>query len=132
MRKISLLLTILVLSSFISGCKKDDLKNEAGTYTGTFMVTYNSGIETGMTTLKLKNGKFSCEGNSNRIPAGGSGSYSTENGKITFNDENGWTCDFDWNLILEGEYNYSFDGKKIKIWADKNDVGHYEYNLEKN
>jgi hypothetical protein len=119
------------MAILLYSCDKDDLNIKEGTYKGTFTVTYSSGTQTGQTTLELKNGKFSCSGNSNRIPAGGSGTYSLDNGKITFNDENFWTADFDWNLILRGQYDYSFNGKKLKISADKNGVGNYEYDLEK-
>lgn len=126
-----LILIVFLLSVLLSGCSKDDLNIEEGTYAGTFTVKYNSGKQSGKTTLVLKNGTFSCTGNSNRIPAGGSGSYTFENGKITFNEVNSWTADFDWNLILSGEYNYTFNGKKLNISADKNGVGNYEYVLEK-
>jgi len=101
-----------------------------GTYSGTFTVTYSSGKKTGTTTLKLENGKYICTGNPDFIPAGGSGTYSINNDKIVFVDENFWTANFDWNLILTGEYNYTFNGKKLKISAHKNDVGFYEYDLE--
>lgn len=122
---------ILSIVTLIMGCKKDNLNIKDGTYKGTFTVTYSSGTQTGQTTLELKNGKFTCSGNSNRIPAGGSGTFSSDNGKITFNDENGWTADFDWNLILNGNYDYTFDGKKLIFSADKNNVGNYNYDLEK-
>ena len=131
MRTIYLKLTIFLIAILSYSCDKDDLNIKEGTYKGTFTVTYSSGTQTGQTTLELKNGKFSCSGNSNRIPAGGSGTYSLDNGKITFNDENFWTADFDWNLILSGQYDYSFNGNKLIISADKNGVGNYEYDLEK-
>ncbi|MBE0650672.1 MAG: hypothetical protein IH595_07500 [Bacteroidales bacterium] len=131
MKTLKLILVTLTMVTLLLGCKKDNLKIENGTYTGTFTVTYSSGTETGSTTLELKNGKYTCTGNPGRIPAGGSGSYSFDSSKITFNDVNYWTGDFDWNLILNGQYNYTFDGKNLKISADKNNVGHYEYNLEK-
>lgn len=44
------------------------------------------------------------------------------------------TCNHEskvWNFILEGQYDYQFDGKSLKIYADKNDVGHYEYRFVK-
>ncbi|MBS1578047.1 MAG: hypothetical protein JST29_00230 [Bacteroidetes bacterium] len=130
MRTIFLTLTFFSIV-FLSGCDKDGINLIEGTYEVTFTVTYNLGTQTGQTTLELKNGKFSCSGNSNRIPAGGSGIYTFDNGKITFSDENFWTADFDWNLILNGQYDYTFDGKKLKISADKNGVGHYKYDLKK-
>ena len=42
-----------------------------------------------------------------------------------------WSADFDHNLVLHGEYKYSFDGKKLTISAAKNNVGQYEYKLDK-
>lgn len=131
MGKIILTLTIFSFALLLTNCQKEDIDLQGGTYAGTFTVTYGSETQTGQTTLELENGNFTCSGNSNRIPAGGSGTYSFDKDKITFNDENLWTADFDWNLILSGEYNYTFDGKKLKIFADKNDVGIYRYDLEK-
>ena len=128
-----LIFTVLSLSLLFMSCNKDNSGTtiSEGKYKGTFTVTYNSGKQSGRTTLVLENGKYSCTGNSDRIPAGGSGTYSLDNGKITFAEENMWTADFDWNLILEGQYDYQCNGRNLKISADKNGVGHYEYNLVK-
>lgn len=131
MRTNFLILTFFFITTFLLSCQKDDSNIKDGIYKGTFTVTYNSGTQTGQTTLDLTNGKFSCSGNPDRIPAGGSGTFSFDKNKITFNDENFWTADFDGNLILSGQYDYTFNGKKLKISADRNGVGHYEYNLEK-
>ena len=123
---------IFTLVILLSSCQKDDSSIIMdGTYKGTFTVTYSSGTQSGQTSLELKDGKFSCSGNSNRIPAGGSGTFSSDNKKIAFNDENVWTADFDWNLILSGQYDYTFDEKKLMLSADKNGVGNYKYDLEK-
>jgi len=119
---------------FLSCNRNDEISKpiEEGTYSGTFTVIYSSGKRTGTTTLSLENGKYICTGNSDRIPAGGSGDYSIKDNKITFNDVNFWTAEFDWNLILKGEYNYRFNGKELTISASKNEVGYYEYDLKKN
>ena len=101
-----------------------------GAYIGTFTVTYASAKRSGTTTVVLKNGRFTCSGNPDKIPAGGSGDFTTKNDTIIFIDENNWTADFDWNLILNGRYLYKYDGKKLKFSAYKNDVGFYEYDLE--
>lgn len=131
MRTKSLIATIFSITILLSSCKKDDFEIKDGTYKGTFTVTYSPGTQSGQTTLELKNGKFSCSGNINRIPAGGSGTFSSDNKKITFSDENVWTADFDWNLILNGQYDYTFDGKNLIISTDKNGGGNYKYYLEK-
>lgn len=131
MKTVSLLFIFFTLATCLSGCKKENLRIEDGTYKGKFTVTYSSGTQSGQTTLVLKNGEFSCSGNPTKIPAGGSGTFSSNNSTITFNDVNFWTADFDWNLILSGTYDYTFNGKNLKITANKNGVGNYTYDLKK-
>ena len=126
-----LIFSIFIIALLSVGCNKPNKSIIEGKFKGKFNVTYKSGKQSGKTTLILLNGKFSCSGNSDRIPAGGSGIYSFDDKTITFSDENIWTADFDWNLILNGQYDYQFDGKNLIIYADKNDVGHYEYRLVK-
>ncbi len=132
MKKISFLLCVLIVSLLFFGCKKDTVELIDGKYTGVFTVTYSSGIKQNPVTLEFKNGRYVCSGNPDRIPAGGSGTYSVNSGKITFSEENFWTADFDWNLILNGQYNYSFDGKVLILSVGKNDVSRYEYKVERN
>ena len=120
----------IILISFL-GCDNETPKIEEGTYVGTFTVFYSSSIESGTTTIVLKDSEYNCSGNSDRIPAGGSGTYSSENGKITFTDKNFWTAEFDWGLILNGDYNYSMNGNELLLIAEKGDLGRYEYRLER-
>jgi len=122
---------ILSIVIFISSCSKEEQNLADGTYKGNFKVTYNSAVQTGQTSIEIKDGKFTCTSNANRIPAGGSGTYTFSNNKITFNEQNFYTADFDWNLILSGTYNYTFNGKTLRIFASKNGVGVYEYELLK-
>lgn len=132
MKTFKLTLLTLTMITFIVNCKKDNHQIDKGTYTGTFKVVYSSSTQTGTVTVELKSSnKYSCTGNSNYIPAGGSGDYTIDSDKINFKDEHAHTANFDWNLILNGQYNYSFDGKHLKMWADKNNVGRYEYDLDK-
>ena len=112
------------------GKNKQSLNN--GVYTGTFTVKYDDGTtRTGETTLTLEGSTYQCTGGPNYTPAGGSGSFEEKAGMITFNDVNIWTANFDWNLILDGEYKYKFNGRKLIFEADKNNVGNYHYDLEK-
>jgi len=119
----------------IEDLKIEDLKIFDGIYTGTFIVQYSLATKTGPVTLELKDGKYTCSGNYTTIPAGGFGSFLTKSGTITFNGAGAWPAigSYDMNTILNGQYNYSLDGKKLTISAVRNNiVGHYEYNLEKN
>ena len=123
----------IVLTIGIISCKKDNNDNFSGTYVGTFTVTYiDSSTFTGSTTVNiLNNRQYNCSGNTNHIPAGGSGTYSKGDNKIVFEDINLWTADFDWNLILNGEYDYLFDGNNLRLTAFKNNLGQFEYKLIK-
>jgi hypothetical protein len=124
---------IVLAISFISlKCTKNTELTLTGKYVGTFSVTYSNSTMTGNATINfIDSGHYNSTGNPNHVPAGGSGTYSMSNNKIVFKDINFWTADFDWNLILTGQYDYTFDGKNLRIFADKNNVGHYEYNLTK-
>lgn len=128
---------VIGLISLLLSCDKNEgisKSIEDGVYSGTFTVStvsYSSFKQSGATTITLKKGKYACAGNSNRVPAGGSGNFSINENKITFTDENFWYADFDWNLILNGTYDYTFDGKNLKISASKNEMGYYEYDLKK-
>ncbi|MFN5427704.1 MAG: hypothetical protein ACK5BO_06685, partial [Bacteroidota bacterium] len=59
------------------------------------------------------------------------GTFQVNKNKMIFSDDKMWTADFDWNLILNGEYEAVFDGKKLTLSANKNNVGNYRYELEK-
>lgn len=131
--KVKLLFVIIFsIVTLLLACEEEKLNLADGTYKGTFTVTYSSGTQTGQTTLEIKNGVFTCTGNSSRIPAGGSGAFSVNKRTIAFSDKNFWTADFDWNLILNGDYNYTFNGSKLKLTKSSNGgTGYYEYDLEK-
>lgn len=62
----------------------------------------------------------------------GSGSFEINGNRITFADVNYWTAEFDWNLVLNGEYSLLQTKSTIIIQARKNDVGIYTYELDKN
>lgn len=108
-----------------SGCS-DSLT--PGIYSGRFTVQYDSSKLSGETTLRLSNEKYDCDGNANRVPAGGSGIYVVDGETIIFRDDNMWTADFDWNLILKGEYKYSIRGKQLELTRVANGTS-YKYEL---
>lgn len=131
MKKIYIVIILFLIVSFIPGCKKDKLPIQDGIYTGTFTVIYSNGTQTNPVTVELKNRTYTSSSNANRIPAGGSGTFQINKNRMIFSDEKMWTADFDWNLILNGEYEAVFDGKKLTLSANKNNVGNYRYELEK-
>lgn len=131
------IILIAIVSFALISCNKDDDNNRNqtlnGNYNGTFTVEYLNG-DTFSNPVQVRfniENSYESSRNDNDIPAGGSGTYKLNNSTIDFTDVNQWTADFDWNLILNGEYNYSINGKELILSANKNDVGFYKYQLIK-
>jgi hypothetical protein len=131
MKKTYVLSMIILMVSFITGCEKDKFTIQDGIYRGIFTVSYSNGVQTGPVTVELKSGTYICSSNSNRIPAGGSGTFRIINNKMSFSDDKMWTADFDLNLLLNGDYETTFDGKKLSLTANRNNIGTYTYELER-
>jgi hypothetical protein len=121
---------MLAVALGLTSCRRDLQDPVDGVYVGTFKVIYPTEDFEGSTRVTLENGRYECEGNEEKLPAGGSGEYTVKKRTILFEDENAWTADFDWNRVLGGEYGYTFDGKTLKLVKDRMGIGYYEYNLE--
>lgn len=133
LRFISLAAAAVMLPFLFFSCDKNNNDEiMEGTYKGTFSATYKSGgdVQKGQTTIVLKDGTFSCTGNANRIPAGGSGTYKVSGSTITFDDANSWTADFNFDLVLDSSYSYSVDGRVLLI-RKETASGIYQYSMEK-
>ncbi|SRX56133.1 hypothetical protein [Aequorivita sp. CIP111184] len=130
-----IVIAIAVLA--FNACNKSDdttaNENLQGTYSGMFTVEYLNGdsFSRPVTVIFNENNKYQSSGNADRIPAGGSGTYEKGTTKINFSDINIWTADFDWNLILNEEYDYSINGNQLVLSANKNNIGFYKYELVK-
>jgi len=143
MKTLNFLSFVLIFSLLLVSCNKepvatgDDQKIEDrsvlnGTYTGIFTAKYGLESKIGPVTLVLKNGNFTCSGDYSTVPAGGSGTFYTKYGRITFYSVGAiGTTVFDNNLILSGVYDYSLIGKKLTISKERSYDMSYEYNLEK-
>lgn len=135
------LIIITVLATIITrGCNNKDTDQQNlllvdGVYSGTFTLTTPIGISSGDVTIEINGNRFAASGNSNRIPAGGSGTWSLDpdNHIIVFQDENFWTADFDWSLILSGNFIYTFDGNNLVLNRSVGDGSTTQkYELKKN
>jgi hypothetical protein len=144
MNKIFRIGVIGLFSLFLSCNKSEEVSKplEEGVYFGIFSVEYfvdmrEGWSNNGTVTLELKNGKYTYT--SDVPPMLCSGNYSVRNDKIVFKTDNRTkepdlqivSPYFDVNLILDGEYDYIFDGKRLKFSTAKDYAGHYEFNLEK-
>lgn len=126
----------------LSGCS-DKLSLEAlsGTYTGKFhyITPELSEKVTADAKVIFTERSYSSQGNTNKIPAGGSGDFELQEGKILdFKDENIWTANFDWGLILNGRYNYDIKGDSLILTRHiepcpncSMQAGSYQYRLKR-
>ena len=120
----------------ISKSIKDDVFS--GVYTRTYKVLTDEETMTmswvsyeRQFTLDLKNGTYTCEGDDEGHPSFyGAGTFSVEKDIIIFNDEVARNAQYSWEWILGGEYNFTFDGKRLQF-SKNNDYSRHEYILEK-
>jgi len=126
-------LGILTMLSFTACHDNETLEeiNLQGNYSGIFTVEYTNGtIRTNPVTINFTQNTYTCSSGSNYTPAGGNGTFQVERSTVSFKDENFWTANFDWNLILSGEYNLAIDNGTIEISSMRNS-GFYQYKIEK-
>ncbi|QXU40033.1 hypothetical protein [Pedobacter sp. D749] len=114
--QICIFLFALILSL---GCKKPTTVDVLldGNYTGVLVIT-NSVKSVPVTrpiSVSLKDGKFNIVPSADLKPSGGKGTYTFKNGIGYFTDEDIWTADFDWNMILNGEYNIRSSGVDLTL-----------------
>lgn len=115
--KTRILLIAFVLTSILS-CKEGEISpNIDGEYSGTFYYgTLYGTIQEAPAQLSIKNGRFSMPGTANRLPAGGKGSFAiNDKNNIVFSDENVWTADFNWALILNGKYSFETKSDSLNL-----------------
>ncbi|RLJ72897.1 hypothetical protein [Pedobacter alluvionis] len=116
--QICILLFALILSL---GCKKTTNINvlQDGNYTGVLVITNSvkSVPETRPISISLRDGKFNItpSADTKLKPSGGKGTYSFKKGIGYFEDAGVWTADFDWNMVLNGEYDIRSSGVDLTL-----------------
>jgi hypothetical protein len=120
----------LALVSFtILSCKEESVQPIVdGEYAGKFYYgSMFAGTQEAAANVRIEKGRYTSAGNSNHIPAGGSGKVGrVDDNTLLFSDENAWTANFDWNLILDGKY--SFEVKGDSLFLDKEFDGNGGFN----
>ncbi|OGX89427.1 hypothetical protein BEN47_07255 [Hymenobacter lapidarius] len=114
-----LLISALPFLLLTTSCKKSTpIPNLDGTYSGTFQ--REPGGQISQVSLVFSGGEWSGTSQIPKYPALCSGTYKvTSNDKITFTNACIWTAEFDWTLILGGEYDLNTKGNTIEIIAQK-------------
>lgn len=104
--KLYLLLTLQIIT--VSCNKSEEVlisPNTNGNYIGIFE---RNGISSNVQ-LNLVNGSFNGQSTIQKYPALCNGTYLISGNSITFDDNCPWTADFDWTLILDGDWNYNMN-----------------------
>lgn len=114
------LIISFIIALLFSSCNEEDgqLENrfEEGTYSGTFIRNWPSGqSNTANITMTFEDNKWSGSSNIPKFPALCRGTFSITGNKITFQNECPWTAEFDWSLILSGEFTLEKSGKELEF-----------------
>jgi hypothetical protein len=119
-KKIFLLVGSLIL--FQLNCETDHDRIDRipdGTYIGTFQrqLAFGGG-DTAHVTITFSSNKWTGQSYRFHYPALCHGTYNIDKNKIVFANDCVWTAEFDWTLILSGEYDFSTNGNHLTIYHD--------------
>lgn len=99
-----------------------------GFYNGTFAFTESNGhTETGSVIFTFEGNRYSCTPQRRYLPPGGAGVFIRSGRKVTLKDTVGHTAEFDWTLILYGEFFVTYDGSHLVL--RQNDVQSQRYRV---
>jgi hypothetical protein len=111
----------LILILFFSACEEEGitLPLRNGTYVGTFSIKRDDGaVQAGGVTFTFRGNTYSCIPENLYLPPSGAGSYRLSGNTLTLTDTARHTAEFDWTLILNGDFTYSFDGNILTLIQD--------------
>lgn len=104
-------LIFLVLLVAMLGCNQDD--ENLQTLNGTYIGIFERDGEVADVELTLDNGTYQGQGEHPKFPAICRGTYTLSGNKITFVNTCAWTANFDWTLILSGEWQFALNNKVL-------------------
>ncbi len=134
---------LIFISFFFISCEDDNETQllQLGTYEGTYTVIFNYGTSESHTNysetqLILGEGYYKITENTYITPPYSLGKYELSSTNIIFQDTIIHTAEFDWSLIIHGEYQYEFEGNKLTMSQIEtvgylNEVRKYTYELQK-
>lgn len=109
MKKIKFGILILLGIFLIISCNNNDDENPQTEINGEYVGIFERGENNSIVELTFNNGNWSGESEIIKFPALCNGTYTNSGNTITFENACPWTAEFDWTLILGGEWNYSLN-----------------------
>ena len=88
---------------------------------GNYLGVFERNGETSTVEIRFIDGTFIGESEIEKFPAICNGVYSTEDNRITFTNNCIWTADFDWSLILSGEWTFSRNRSELLLFKSNGD-----------
>ncbi len=105
----------IIMALGLVACEKSASDDQvlSGRYLGIFSRT---GMDTSQVSLFFDLNHFEGFSSNNYYPAICAGNFELSAGQISFADTCAWTANFDWSLILSGDYNIQFTDGIVRIW----------------
>lgn len=100
---------LLILLGLLIGLVACNDENAATNINGEYIGVFERNGNTAAVELTFSNGTFSGESEFIKFPALCNGTYTTSGNTITFVNSCIWTAEFDWTLILGGEWDFTFN-----------------------
>ncbi|MTI29605.1 hypothetical protein E1171_02165 [Cytophagales bacterium RKSG123] len=97
----------------ISSCQKKNLIEEKHSIAGAYHGIFERDKEQIKVNLELLNKEFTGNSNKDKFPAICRGTYFLEGNKIQFENFCNWNADFDWTLILAGDWKYQISNQLL-------------------
>ena len=98
---------LFILLCLFIGLEACDDENSPTNINGEYVGIFERNGNTGAVELTFTNGTFIGESELVKFPALCNGTYTTSANTITFVNGCAWTAEFDWTLILGGEWNFT-------------------------
>lgn len=112
---------IIVCAFTFITCNKENPASsvpfQEGAYNGTYKLVNKDGtVDEGAVFFNFSPmGEYFCYGEKRLSPPSGGGKYTVSGNKIVLTDLHAHTADFDWSLILNGEFISSYDGAILML-----------------
>lgn len=104
------ILFVLVISML--SCD-NDVENIEGNVNGDYVGIFERNGNTSKVELTLDSGTFNGESEVRKFPALCNGTYTISRNLLTFTNECPWTAEFDWTLILSGEWTFDMNNNVL-------------------
>ena len=130
--KVVSIFCLIFVCCAISCSDKTSEASLEGNYVGTFYrVSNNVQGNTSTVTLTLSNGRYDGTSTVSKYPAVCSGTYIETSEGVSFTNSCMWTAEFDWTLILNGQFKITRTDSELILVKEYNDANKDYYVLRR-